>query len=359
MPIKFRCEKCRQFLGISRSLAGQVVDCPTCGRATRVPNLDGTRKPIPKRPAIKPDSSLLSALDQLADLGKSPTVAAEDDPTAEPAQAVGLSGAQKPIPIEPLAQSAAIDPPSSPQNGSAPAPIVVEAANVNTAVVLQSLADQAEPAPAPMPSRSRSSLGLRLAAVAFGGVLFAGGFFLGKTGPKQVEESDRGVEAEQGEVANAAPAAAKGNGLTGRITYRREGAECLHDRGARVLVWPVSAAPEEAWSADEFRATVADKTPGGADKLRGIGGGLVLVEADGTFEIQLPSGGEYEVLVSSRYAARNTIDGSEPISAAHLARLKRCFDEPQRLIGKTQFRLMRVKYRGEGMQLLDCVFTVE
>jgi len=69
MPIKFRCQQCRQFLGISRSKAGSVVDCPTCGRTIRIPELDGTVRPLPKPSLDLQDSSLARALDELASIG--------------------------------------------------------------------------------------------------------------------------------------------------------------------------------------------------------------------------------------------------------------------------------------------------
>jgi hypothetical protein len=75
MPIKFRCQQCRQFLGISRSKAGSVVDCPTCGRTIRIPDLDGTVRPLPKPSLDLHDSSLARALDELALIGAS----SEDD----------------------------------------------------------------------------------------------------------------------------------------------------------------------------------------------------------------------------------------------------------------------------------------
>ena len=69
MPIKFRCQQCRQFLGISRSKAGSVVDCPTCGRTIRVPDLDGSVKPLPKPSLDLQDSSLEEALNEIASIG--------------------------------------------------------------------------------------------------------------------------------------------------------------------------------------------------------------------------------------------------------------------------------------------------
>ena len=48
MPIKFRCEHCRQFLGISHTKSGSLVDCPTCGRTIRVPDPEGFVQPMPE-----------------------------------------------------------------------------------------------------------------------------------------------------------------------------------------------------------------------------------------------------------------------------------------------------------------------
>ena len=69
MPIKFRCTKCKQFLGISREKAGAVVDCPTCGRTIRVPSLDGSVAPVPEPKLEVDDPRLSEALDELAALG--------------------------------------------------------------------------------------------------------------------------------------------------------------------------------------------------------------------------------------------------------------------------------------------------
>ena len=79
MPIKFRCQHCRQFLGISRAQAGGIVDCPTCGRTIRVPELDGTVAPLPK-PGLDPkDSKLAAALSELASIGDEDGLSAPAD----------------------------------------------------------------------------------------------------------------------------------------------------------------------------------------------------------------------------------------------------------------------------------------
>ena len=88
MPIKFRCQHCRQFLGISRSKAGEIFDCPTCGWTLRVPDLDGTTKPLPGPGLDMEDSKLAQALDELASMDNSEYAA----PIRSPANSAGGTG---------------------------------------------------------------------------------------------------------------------------------------------------------------------------------------------------------------------------------------------------------------------------
>jgi hypothetical protein len=125
MPIKFRCQHCRQFLGISRGKAGMIVDCPTCGRTIRVPELDGTIKPLPKPGLNTKDSELARALDELASIGESEAPPESKIPSESPAapeprrkpvlRSVEIAPLPAPVPIE---VSAPPPPPPPPQHVS-------------------------------------------------------------------------------------------------------------------------------------------------------------------------------------------------------------------------------------------------
>lgn len=45
MAIRFRCDHCAGLMSISSRKAGALVQCPTCGRETRVPLADAVRSP--------------------------------------------------------------------------------------------------------------------------------------------------------------------------------------------------------------------------------------------------------------------------------------------------------------------------
>lgn len=52
MPVKFRCYRCNQLLGVSRSKIGAVISCPKCGSALVVP--DSEEETVPIAQSVKP-----------------------------------------------------------------------------------------------------------------------------------------------------------------------------------------------------------------------------------------------------------------------------------------------------------------
>lgn len=84
MPIQFRCQYCQQLLGISRSRAGSMVDCPACGRSLRVPAEDGTPAKATSSRKAQADTRLLNALAELSGLSELNTNPEPTPPSTTP-----------------------------------------------------------------------------------------------------------------------------------------------------------------------------------------------------------------------------------------------------------------------------------
>ncbi|WP_145179529.1 hypothetical protein [Gimesia aquarii] len=106
MPIKFRCQHCDQLMGISRSKAGEIVDCPTCGLSVRVPGLDGQIAPIPQPKLNLKDSELSNALDELASIGTNVTLDKQVNSDHDPDLQIPNSTAPEPQVKEPSSAEA-------------------------------------------------------------------------------------------------------------------------------------------------------------------------------------------------------------------------------------------------------------
>ena len=111
MPIKFRCQFCRQLLGISRTRAGAVVDCPQCGRSLRVPNLDGTTDELPdSQRSSENDGALLSALSELTALAETdPSAESDKDDDKTQQASIQTANLNEPIQLDPIEQSEPLD----------------------------------------------------------------------------------------------------------------------------------------------------------------------------------------------------------------------------------------------------------
>ncbi|MCA9016713.1 MAG: hypothetical protein KDA77_15375, partial [Planctomycetaceae bacterium] len=166
MPIKFRCQHCDQLMGISRSKAGEVVDCPTCGLSVRVPGLDGQVAPIPQPKLDLKDAELTNALDELAAIGANVTLDkkqhVESAPNPQPAarvnpapqvqalheeafKAIPVKPAHQVVPPQPLESANAVQRPETPLAPVSQLP--VEPANqteINHAEELSHLASLAQ-----------------------------------------------------------------------------------------------------------------------------------------------------------------------------------------------------------------------
>ncbi len=369
MPIKFRCPHCQQFLGISRSRAGAITDCPTCGRSIRVPLLDGTVPPLPDPELNLADQGLASALDKLAGLAEDPTVREESLEPASPATApVSGPAAIQPVPLpEPI-----VLPP-------APAPVVVEppppvrpstgeAAVVRAVVPEQVVAAMgASPVVQTTPADSfpkvrrglkRGRGTLIAGALMLTAAAFAAGYAVGRrVAATPAPRGGNNSSPPAAPVPVAAPPAAETvvaePALTGRVSYIATGGELHPDAGARILVLPEERQGSTRLSAEGLR-------PGANEQdlriavaaIRALGGDFCVADADGRYTIHLPQAGLYQVLFLSRYQPRD--NGAAYHQALQF--LTAYFDRPAQVLGETAVQISPFRYRGSGTSPRDQTF---
>ncbi|MEK6259561.1 MAG: hypothetical protein AABP62_13165 [Planctomycetota bacterium] len=383
MPIKFRCNYCRQFLGISRAQAGGVVDCPTCGRSIRVPLLDGTVQPLPTPELNLQDAHLARALDELANLGDmldqplhavrsdSHEAVDDDDDENEIPQLIPepipieVPIAPTPIKISPPAQALESVPDSSSVTPGQSVPNSHDAAGSPNGPaagreqrLFDELASLTPPdAPAATPSgpqreveasdlpradtrvlRSRPSAARTTFAVL---VLFVGGMF--------VERFARIIESlnpsAPSSAESPAPVAAVSGDVTGRITFKSAEGESQPDRGARLIVFPTERTGEVKLPVTGFRPADGEADAKvAAAALKALGGALATADEQGRFHLDLPAG-SYRILVLSHFQSR---DESEAIDAAITRQLGDYFDKPTDLLGRVKHHFAPLRVKGTG-----------
>jgi len=369
MPIKFRCPNCRQFLGISRTKAGSLTDCPTCGHSIRVPSLDGSVAPLPDPELNFQDAGLAKALDVLAQLDGGEFQEAQAAAVALKTSAPATIASASPVPVAaPVRDSSAVlERPvvrssSASTSAAATRPRAIDAALDELNAIVEAQPTRAARAA----GRSGSSVGIGKGTawtLAGGGLLLGGvlGFAIGRASvatavvPPAAAPAVAGGDAPQ--VARpAAPAAtvvpvAAGpaefrSALTGRLTYTNENGESRPDEGARVLVFPENRQGSGKLPSVGFLAGAGE-----ADfrlskaSLRSIGGDYAVADVDGRYEIALPTGGTYQVLVISRYQDQK----DPPVLENSLRKtLDSYFDRPNRVIGQVRYHFDSFHFNGES-----------
>jgi hypothetical protein len=365
MPIKFRCPHCEQFLGISRGKAGALTDCPSCGRTIRIPDLDGSVKPLPGAELDHKDADLAHALDALAQLGQG---GSRDGGVAVKPAAAAPAPVREVQPL-PLPEPIAIAAPLPAAAASAPAAgsqrPAQHAARTPARDPLEELAGLATAAQlSARYSDRRPSLwtpGVITAAAAAGLVLFGGGFLIGRA-TSSPARPDAGAASTAdagttGTVAPAAPpvtAAALTPALTGRITYDSDDGGTKPDAGARIIALPEQRQGTATIAVAGFRAGAdeADRQLARAS-LRTLGGDFVIADEQGQYTIQLPAAGAYQLLILSRHQPR---DDAEPLDAALQRTLTAYFDRPTGLVGAVQYHLSTFRFQGGSAAPRDHTF---
>lgn len=347
MPIKFRCTHCNQFLGISRSQSGSIVDCPSCGRSIRVPDLDGTVAPLP-RPAIDlSDNSLASALEQLAalELGVSQdAVAAEPDRVGRPP--VVSTPPVISVPAEPIVASLS-DAPSFPHESKSRPWLEVEEQ-------LAALANDAPRRSAPRAPAFITRRDLLVASVSAATMAPITWWLTRRShGIALPHVAQDAAPARDAKAAPDAPATDPAAALTGRITYRTADGESRPDAGTRVLLFPENRQGSTLLSVDGFRSNAAAADLQLArESMKLYGGAYVIADEQGRYGADLSSSGTYEILIISNYQSRP----AGPLPPDLLKALGRYFDRPQQLIGQTAYEFAHFRFTGRETAVRDHVF---
>jgi hypothetical protein len=397
MPIKFRCQHCRQFLGISRAQASCVVDCPTCGRTIRVPDLDGRVKALPKPKIDAQDSALVKALDAVAAIGSSNAEEIVDDdsdfeehseerlsPDKYEIEAIELEPlpAPEPVELDPVSEPSRPNKPADGHWKSTAAPgedwkQLMAAAQLGegeqedtekaSAAVEQELArdnqapaqihrpiptDQGQPAP-------RLNATTMFAMIGVAAMIFAGGFWLGRIttveGPATTSNKNNGDSTNPAgdNAGNDVEFDDLETAIRGRITYRAEGGQRLPDREARVIVLPADWEGAGKLPSAGFQngAAIQDRRIAIA-AIREMGGDFCMTDEEGAFSIKLKSSGQFQVLVLSNSLSREAGDDDDTVE--QLA--AKYFDRSSQLLGRIKYHVEKVRYSGDGTEPFDHSF---
>ncbi len=376
MPIKFRCEHCRQFLGISHTKSGMLVDCPTCGRTIRVPDPEGNVQPLPELKLNIKDSKLATALEELAMFG-------QNEPAMEPESAVAVAEGEGPTPKPPAAPPLAPVPIRvEPVVVAKPIPIEVHGtrqpvpvASMQELSALASLPTVRDPAAEQPVVDVEMLLGQRGANrvlskhsgtswIVIASLLsFIGGFVIGRWDRSSVTvpKSSVGADGKSPDVkTNSSDPVASGKqtvAVRGRITFQTDSGERRPDRGARVLLLPEKRAGTTKLAVTGFRFADADADGQvAAASLRALGGDVAIVDDFGNFESASLKPGTYHILALSHFQPREDRVATEP---SVRALLDNYFDKPEQLLGKCRYQLAELKVSGQDAEIWDHLFERE
>lgn len=392
-----------------------IVDCPTCGRTIRVPELDGTIKPLPKPGLNTKDSELARALHELASIGESEPPPESNESKAEPEpkrkpvlRSVEIAPLPAPVPIEvsappppqhqsstpaegrPWASTAAPgeawrrliaaandgsgDASSEDQAGTRDEVALVPAAQIAAAFASQTAGENEEPVPLaelvseivpadsrPQPANEGGSFHWTpQLSLIFSGILalvFAVGFWAGRvTSMPAVPAAQPVSQADSARPdpfmpADASPA--RTPSIRGRITYVTGSGERKPDRGARLLALPAQRSGSTRITPVGLRPDAPSEDRQVAmTTIRAAGGDFAVTDDEGRFEIALSGAGQYHILVLSNSLSRDDVE-----TGAVDAVLNPFFERPAQIYGRVRFHLEQIRHSGDGVTPWDHSFA--
>lgn len=360
MPIKFRCPHCRQFLGISPDQAGQLSDCPACGRTVRVPNLDGTVAPLPAAKIDLRDAQLANALTALSQIGA--PVGSGSVATLAPAPAATTTTISRAP--QPVAVAVPVTPPLEPKL-VAPAPQTPTSAT--TADLVPSLLIDFDPTPVEVtePRRARRTgfpRELRIAAVVLiVAIIFMAGLLTGRaverrSGPSTTDpgpaRQNRAAKAAEAAAPVVLPSSVPAQGIGGTLSWQAADGQRQPDSGARIIAVPEQPPGGPPLFAAGYRTgAVSVDRERAVDAIRKLGGDYAIADAHGRYVLQLPAG-RYQILFLSRHLSRNS---EQPLDLHLNSILASFFDQPQGLVGSVLVESQAIEFDGRP-RVLDHAF---
>jgi hypothetical protein len=141
--------------------------------------------------------------------------------------------------------------------------------------------------------------------------------------------------------------------ITGSVTYS-SGVRNLPDEGAVIAVLPQSQARlEEKAPVQGLRPgdPTPDEAHSGISILREAGGAYARADANGRFELRLPDGGRYLVLVISNQKQLRSLD---EIKTADILKIGPYFSNAADLVGNRRYQLTMEQVRGD--RTIDVAF---
>lgn len=398
MPIQFRCQYCRQRLGIADSRAGAVVDCPACGRTLRVPGRDdgaagaqgtsarpeadpqlqsalqllsaigpGTpaetppatipiasvHKVVPRKAANVPvapgkhaptgaDAATVASADPLKELAALPVAAVEDLPLlAEPELIEDTAGAAE-VPAEAANKATA----------ETPAVALFDPNAAPLAAALAELAAQPHPVPLAPPRSTLQRTFPILIPLLTGLLMFTAGYLTGRSG-KSGSSDQPAVQSQPAAVPDTttppesvAPQPVAAGQISGIVQATGADGKTTPDAGALVIIAPADN-PSELRIDGRFLRDAPD-TPGRlaiTAALAQLGVSFTHTAADGTFSLPLSSPGPGLLIVVSR---RNVRPAAAPLPADVAAGLSEWFTAPSPVTGRLQTVVQNITAPGDG-----------
>jgi hypothetical protein len=409
MPIKFRCQHCKQLLGIAHTKAGSLVDCPTCGRTLRVPNLDGSIDPEPALGMDLADHDLRRALDELGQIGKSAAPAPPDDPMAKmtvekpvtpavreiisnreaigsgtlrtddedrriPSKSSSLAarsqhpdelqrvGHRQAVALEPLPALAPVEPPQNPRGvrqrpmstaavpDASPDQILLDLSLDVPLAARRSSRNKLEPSP----GLRSVSLGVAIGISSFCLVLgLAIGFGIGRMWSSKSTAAEHRAAAtsadrESTALDDDAPR------FNGQLSYRNPQGKREPDAGARILAIPIDRPLDSKLPSVGFRPADDETSRAVAKKaLLEMGGAEATADSHGRYVLDLSVPGTVHLIVLSRFQGRKP-DAAWPKAAEKT--LQALFVRPEQLIGGLAFHVETVEHNKTGPMVWDHIF---